>query len=89
MILIQLQSKKVHGLNESGLNMKKPSQQTRMGRPPLPTQKARCKRVVTFVTLSEMEKLVELVSDSNDSLSSVCHRIICEYLEIHSTKSSI
>jgi hypothetical protein len=69
--------------------MKKLSHQTRMGRPPLPTEKARCKRVVTFVTLSEMEKLVELVSDSNDSLSSVCHRIICKYLEVHSTKSSI
>ena len=68
--------------------MKKSLHQTRMGRPPLPTEKARCKRVVTFVTPSEMERLVELVSDSNESLSSVCHRIICKHLEAQSTKSS-
>jgi hypothetical protein len=88
MIFIQLQSKKVHGLNESGLNMKKPLQQTRMGRPSLPTEKVRCKRVETFVTRSEMEKLAALMPDSKDSLSSVCYRIICKYLEVNSTKSS-
>ena len=62
-------------------HVKKPSQKARMSRPPLPADQTRCKRVVTFVTLPEMKRLEELASGNNDTLSSMCHRIISEHLE--------
>ena len=68
--------------------MKKQSQTTRMGRPPLPADQARCKRVVTFVTRPEMKQLEELASGNNDTLSSVCYRIISEHLENYLAKPS-
>jgi len=68
--------------------MKKPSQSARMGRPPLPVDQARCKRVVTFVTRSEMKQLEELAKGNEDTLSSVCHRIISKHLEDYSTRPS-
>ena len=68
--------------------MKKHSSTTRMGRPPLPADQARCKRVVTFVTRSEMKRLEELAGGNNDSLSSVCYRIISEHLEDYLPKPS-
>ena len=55
-------------------------QNSRLGRPPLPPSVTRCKRVVTFVTRSEMERLQNLSTENNSTLSSICHRIIAEYL---------
>ena len=68
--------------------MKKQSQTTRMGRPPLPADQTRCKRVVTFVTRPEMKQLEELASRNNDTLSSVCYRIISENLDDYLAKPS-
>ena len=68
--------------------MKKHSSTTRMGRPPLPADQTRCKRVVTFVTRSEMKQLEELASANNDTLSSMCHRIISEQLENYLARPS-
>lgn len=66
--------------------MTKQLQQARTGRPRLPVEKARCKRVVTFVTRSEMKQLEQLATVEKDSLSSVCHQIISEYLKANSVK---
>jgi hypothetical protein len=55
-------------------------QKTRLGRPPLPPGDTRCKRVVTFVTRSEMEHLQNLSAENRSTLSSICHRILAEYL---------
>jgi hypothetical protein len=53
---------------------------SRLGRPPLPPGDTRCKRVVTFVTRSEMGRLHNMCAENGSTLSSVCHRIITEYL---------
>ena len=68
-------------------------QKARLGRPPLPPGDVRCKRVVTFVTRSEMERLQQLCAETNDTLSSICHRILSEHLhqapvgEVESSRS--
>ena len=53
---------------------------SRLGRPPLPPGDTRCKRVVTFVTRSEMQHLQNLSAEISSTLSSICHRIIADYL---------
>jgi len=68
-------------------------QKPRLGRPPLPPGDTRCKRVVTFVTRSEMERLQKMCVENSSTLSSICHRILAEYLtktptgEVESTRS--
>jgi hypothetical protein len=58
----------------------------RRGRPPLPKDKVRGNRVVTFVTDAELAKLRAMTKDGNDTLSSVCHEIIAGYLNRKSAK---
>ena len=48
----------------------------RRGRPNLPDEVARRRRVVTFVTEREKEKLDKLSKDLALSLSALCHRLI-------------
>ena len=69
--------------------MKKQSKKVRMGRPPLPAEEVRCKRVVTFVTRPEMKQLEELAIGNSDTLSSLCYRIISEHLEDYLAKPSV
>jgi len=52
------------------------AQHNRGGRPPLAADKARCNRVVTFVTDAEMYKLRNLAREKELSLSSLCHQLI-------------
>jgi len=52
-----------------------------MGRPPLPREVARSKRVVTFVTEPEKASLELLAEVTSLSLSAVCHRLIAQGLE--------
>jgi len=61
--------------------MKHHPKPAKMGRPPLPDDQVRSKRIVTFVTRSEFEKLEELAADNSASLSSACYQIISEHLE--------
>ena len=51
------------------------------GRPHKKSAAARCKRVVTFVTELEEERLKDLAIDEDRSLSFVVHRIIAQGLE--------
>lgn len=60
--------------------MDKETDPSRRGRPPLPRDEVRCKRVVTFVTDRELAKLKTLSGRQKDTLSSVCHRIIARHL---------
>jgi hypothetical protein len=50
------------------------------GRPPLPPDKVRANRVVTFVTNPEMALLRQLSKKESDTISAICHRIIARYL---------
>jgi predicted transcriptional regulator len=52
-----------------------------MGRPPLPREIARCKRVVTFVSEQEKANLEQLADATSQSVSAVCHRLIAQGLE--------
>lgn len=52
-----------------------------MGRPPLPLEVARCKRVVTFVTEQEKASLNQLAHVTSPSVSAVRHRLIAQGLE--------
>jgi hypothetical protein len=47
-----------------------------MGRPPVPPEVARSERVATFVTISELEKLLRIAEDQQKSLSRVVHDIL-------------
>ena len=51
------------------------------GRPHKISAEARCKRVVTFVTELEEERLKDFAIDEDRSLSFVVHRIIAQGLE--------
>ena len=51
------------------------------GRPHKTSAAARCKRVVTFVTELEEERLKDFAIDEDRSLSFVVHRIIAQGLE--------
>ena len=50
------------------------------GRPRRPRQDVRSKRVVTFLTESELQRLEDLAVYQDRSLSSVVHRIVTLYL---------
>ena len=52
-----------------------------MGRPPLPREVARSKRVATFVTEQEKASLELLAEATSLSLSAICHRLIAQGLE--------
>ncbi len=50
------------------------------GRPKRPAKDVRSKRVVTFLTDSELQGLERIAIDEDRSLSSVVHRIVSLYL---------
>ena len=52
----------------------------RRGRPPLPPDKVRANRIVTFVTDPELAMLKKISRQENDTLSAVCHRILTGYI---------
>ena len=54
---------------------------TKRGRPSTVPEKARSKRVVTFVTTSELAELEQIAEEEDRSLSAVVHRIIVQHLE--------
>jgi len=66
--------------------MSKENNNTRRGRPPLPADKVRSNRVVTFVTDPELALLKRISQNENDTLSSVCHRILTEYFSQNANK---
>ena len=53
------------------------------GRPPIPSDRARSQRVVTFLTPREFDQLNELAKEQQSNLSSTIHRVIGEYLARH------
>jgi hypothetical protein len=60
---------------------------SKFGRPPLAPENLRNNRVVTFVTNAELQQLNELISVQNASLSSLCHRILSDYLKRNHSRS--
>ena len=58
-----------------------PASSRTMGRPPLPRQVVRNKRVVTFVTEQENASLKQLAEATSQSFSAVCHRLIAQGLK--------
>ena len=57
------------------------------GRPRRPRQDVRSKRVVTFLTETELQHLEDLAMNQDRSLSSVVHRIVTLYLNQSSQKN--
>jgi len=55
----------------------------RLGRPPLPRDKARANRVVTFVTETELAKLQEIAAQGGQSVSAAVHRMLERCLRTH------
>ena len=53
----------------------------KFGRPPLPSEKARSHRVVTFLTTSELEELKRLAATQNQTVSAAAHRILAASLK--------
>ena len=53
----------------------------RRGRPGLAPDQARSHRVVTFVTVDELEGLEQIAQEEERSLSAVVHRIIEQHLK--------
>ncbi len=51
-----------------------------LGRPPLAPDRVRSQRVVTFLTVPELEQLDALAKQSQESLSSTCRVILTEYI---------
>jgi hypothetical protein len=49
---------------------------SKMGRPPLPREQARCERVVTFVTTTELEVLRRQADETGMSVSAVVHQLM-------------
>lgn len=56
------------------------------GRPPLPPDKVRANRVVTFVTNPELALLKQLSKEESDTISAICHRIIARGLKRYSAQ---
>jgi len=54
---------------------------TKRGRPIAVPEKARAKRVVTFVTERELDCLYRIANKEDRSLSAIVHRIIVQHLE--------
>jgi hypothetical protein len=52
----------------------------RRGRPPSPAGSGRPRRIVTFVTVAEFEKLNEIAEREDRSLSAVVHRLLSHAL---------
>lgn len=51
-----------------------------LGRPAMPIDHARSKRIVTLVTLKESLALTDLCHERKQSMSEMCHHILSEYL---------
>jgi hypothetical protein len=56
-------------------------QKSPRGRPPLPSEKVRHNRVVTFLTDREMQQLKKISQKESKTLSAVCHKIITRHLQ--------
>jgi hypothetical protein len=54
--------------------------ESRLGRPPLPRDRARSERVVSFVTPVELDTLRELADSRGTSVSALIHRILSSSL---------
>jgi hypothetical protein len=54
---------------------------TKRGRPSEAPEKARSKRLVTFVTERELDCLDRIANKEDRSLSAIVHRIIVQHLE--------
>lgn len=52
----------------------------RRGRPPLPPDKVRANRIVTFLSDPELAMLKKISQQENDTLSAVCRRILTGYI---------
>lgn len=52
-----------------------------LGRPPFPQEIARNNRMVTFVTDAELQKINAIATQKQQSLSSVCHSILSDFLQ--------
>jgi hypothetical protein len=57
-------------------NREREIERARLGRPPMPRDRVRSERVVSFVTRSEFESLSRLAARRGESLSSVIHGIL-------------
>ena len=53
----------------------------RLGRPRMNPEAARSKRIVTFITNSDLAKLERIVEQEKSSISSIVHRILSEFLK--------
>ena len=61
----------------------------RPGRPEANPETARSKRVVTFVTASELTALLAIADAEDRSLSAVCHRLLKEALDNRTNPPSV
>ena len=57
------------------------TKRAKRGRPSEAQEKARSKRVVTFVTERELECLEQIADKEDRSLSAVVHRILAQHLK--------
>jgi hypothetical protein len=53
----------------------------RLGRPPMNPEAARSKRIVTFITNSDLTKIERIVEQEKSSISLIVHRILSEFLK--------
>ena len=58
-----------------------------IGRPPLPFEKRRSQRVVTFLTDSENKAVREIAETESKSLSQICYELIQKGLEESESQS--
>ena len=49
-----------------------------LGRPPKPTEEARSRRTVTFLTESEYGQLADIAERNNLSISAVAHKLLIQ-----------
>ena len=65
-----------HGSRKPAWPRVEPGGHLTLGRPPLPREQARCERVVTFVTTTELEILRRQADEKRMSVSAVVHQIM-------------
>lgn len=52
-----------------------------LGRPPKPTEEARSRRTVTFLTDSEYHKLVDIAQRNKLSISAAAHKLLLQSIQ--------
>lgn len=73
-------------LGEGLMSKRKTQNHVFGGRPPLPVDAVRGERVVTFLTRSEHDQLVNIARAEGKSVSLTCHDLLMKGIEANATK---